>query len=142
MPRHLNRPGKVQCDTMHGRIWDRFLTHRDRTGWAVLDSPRQVFGERPALLLIDLYRWVYRDVPEPIEQARQSWPGTCGLAAWDAIVPIQSLLATTRQLQLPIIHTTGDVAGRAARPLVDVLEYLERFGRAATRALEARDAVA
>ena len=98
---------------MHGRIWDRFLTQRDRTGWAVLSSPRQVFGERPALLLIDLYRWVYGDVPEPIEQARQSWPGTCGLAAWDAIVPIQSLL-----------------------------EYLERFGRAATRALEVQDAVA
>jgi maleamate amidohydrolase len=100
---------------MPPRVWDRFLTERDK---AVLGRPggaRQVFGVAPALLLIDLYRWVFGDAPEPIEQARRSWPGSCGLAAWEALPPTQALLGVMRQLHRPVIHTTGMPTGRSAR---------------------------
>src|SRR5262249_27758158 len=65
------------------------------------------FGERPALLLIDLYRWVFGDKPEPLLEAVKTWPGSCGLAAWRAIPPIQTLLKVAREASIPIVHMTG-----------------------------------
>src|SRR5262249_58001919 len=65
------------------------------------------FGERPALLLIDLYRWVFGDKPEPLLEAIKTWPGSCGLAAWQAIPSIQTLLKVARDTGIPIIHMTG-----------------------------------
>jgi nicotinamidase-related amidase len=70
------------------------------------------FGEKPALLLIDLYRWVFGDKPEPLLEAIKTWPGSCGLAAWRAIPPLQTLLKVARETRIPIIHMTGlDHAG-------------------------------
>jgi len=65
------------------------------------------FGKRPALLLIDLYRWVFGDKPEPILESIKNWPGSCGMAGWQAIPHIQSLLRTAREAGIPIIHVTG-----------------------------------
>jgi nicotinamidase-related amidase len=65
------------------------------------------FGNRPALLLIDLYRWVFGDTPEPLLEAVKTWPGSCGLAGWQAIPPLQTLLQAAREARLPIVHMTG-----------------------------------
>jgi len=62
---------------------------------------------RPALLLIDFYRWVFGDRPEPLLEAKKTWPGSCGLAAWDAIPPTQRLLAAAREAKMPVIFSTG-----------------------------------
>lgn len=92
---------------MNERVWDRFMTEQDRAHSAV-HEPRQVgFGEKPALLLIDLYRWVFGDKPEPLLDAVKSWPGSCGMAGWDALPQIQKLLRLARDAGLPVIHTTG-----------------------------------
>jgi maleamate amidohydrolase len=90
---------------MPTRIWDGFLTERDKGGLG--RRPRPATGTTPALLLIDLYRWVFGDEPQAIEQARLAWPGSCGSAAWDALPPIQELLGVMRTLRRPIVHTTG-----------------------------------
>lgn len=90
------------------RVWDRFLTEQDKASMADREPRRKGTGDRPALLLIDLYRWVYGDQPEPILEAVKKWPGTCGLAAWEAIPHLQKLLAAARAAGIPIIHTTGD----------------------------------
>lgn len=92
---------------MNGRPWDPFLTERDRAHLAVHSSPRRPLGTRPALLLIDLYRWVFGDRPEAILESMKSWPGSCGLEAWDAIPHIQQLLEEARAAGIPVIHVTG-----------------------------------
>jgi nicotinamidase-related amidase len=77
---------------------------------------RRGFGEKPALLLIDLYRWVFGDKPEPILEAMKKWPSSCGLDGWNAVPQIQKLLAKARQVGIPIVHMTGlDGAGVVSR---------------------------
>jgi nicotinamidase-related amidase len=101
---------------MAQRVWERFLTEQDRAHLAARPSRRRGFGEKPALLLIDLYRWVYGDKPESILEAIKKWPSHCGLDGWNAIPPIQKLLARAREVGIPVVHTTGlDGAGVAPR---------------------------
>src|SRR5438105_9161233 len=91
----------------HERVWDRFLTEQDRAHVATSTRRAKGFGQRPALLVIDMYRWVFGERPEPLLEAVKTWPGSCGLAAWDALPHVQDLLAAARTAGLPIIHTTG-----------------------------------
>lgn len=92
---------------MAERVWDRFLTEQDKAHVAMKPPKRIGFGQSPCLLLIDLYRWVFGDKPASILEATKSWPGSCGLAAWNAIPHIQTLLNTAREMHIPIIHMTG-----------------------------------
>jgi nicotinamidase-related amidase len=101
---------------MAQRVWDQYLTERDRAHLAMRPSRRRGFGEKPALLLIDLYRWVFGDKPEPILEAMKKWPSSCGLDGWNAVPQIQKLLAKARQVGIPIVHMTGlDGAGVVSR---------------------------
>ena len=94
------------------RVWERFLTDNDRAHLAVARDRRVGFGQRPALVLVDLYRWVFGDEPQPLLEAVKTWPGSCGLAGWQALPSIQRLLALARELGLPVVHLTGlDDAG-------------------------------
>jgi nicotinamidase-related amidase len=92
---------------MTERVWDRFLSPQDRARSAAQPAIRKGGGQRPALLLVDLYRWVFGDRPEPLLDAIRTWPGSCGLAGWEALPHIQRLLAEARQLGVPVIHVTG-----------------------------------
>jgi len=92
---------------MAERVWDRFLTEQDKAHVAAKGARTVGFGQKPALLLIDLYRWVFGDKPEPILEAIKTWPGSCGPTAWNAIPHIQKLLSAAREAGIPIVHTTG-----------------------------------
>jgi nicotinamidase-related amidase len=92
---------------MAERVWDRFLTEQDRAYVARFPAPRKGVGQRPALLLVDLYRWAFGDRPEPLMQAIETWPASCGLAGWTALPHIQRLLGEARDLGIPVIHMTG-----------------------------------
>ena len=93
--------------TPASRVWEPFLTPQDRAHLAVSHDRRVGFGESPAVLLIDLYRWVFGDQPQPLLDAVKTWPGSCGLAAWEAVPHLQRLLGIGRELGLPIVHITG-----------------------------------
>ncbi len=94
------------------RVWESFLTDNDRAHLAVARDRRVGFGQRPALILVDLYRWVFGDEPQPLLEAVKTWPGSCGLAGWQALPSIQRLLGLARELGLPVVHLTGlDDAG-------------------------------
>ena len=54
---------------MSERVWDRFLTERDKARGARQPAERKGAGTRPALLLVDLYRWVFGDEPQPLLEA-------------------------------------------------------------------------
>ena len=65
-------------------------------------------GERPALLAIDLYNFVYRGDPTkyPHELADE-FPNSCGKYAWDAVEPTKKLFAACRAAGMPIIYLSG-----------------------------------
>jgi nicotinamidase-related amidase len=90
------------------RVWDKFLAAEDAA--TLKERPHQVwgFGQRPALVLIDLYRWVFGDSrPASVLDAMVDWPGTCGPQAWDAIPHLQRVLSAARAAEIPIVHVTG-----------------------------------
>jgi nicotinamidase-related amidase len=90
------------------RIWDKFLTERDRAvfsaaGYDTLSG----FGKRPALLVIDVSYGFTGDKPEPILDSVKRWPLSCGAESWDAIAVIKDLAARFRVKRMPVIYTTG-----------------------------------
>src|SRR5262245_52559185 len=97
---------------MAERVWERFLTDQDKAHLAMRPAKRRGFGAKPALLLIDLYRWVFGDKPEPILESIKTWPGSCGLAGWKALPHIQRVLAKAREMEITIVNMKGlDGAG-------------------------------
>ena len=99
--------GQATSGASVGRVWDRFLSERDKLHRHTRPDRPPRFGERPALLLIDLYRWVFGDKPEPLLDAVKTWPGSCGPEAWESLPHLQRLLASAREAGIPVIHTTG-----------------------------------
>ncbi|WP_076998430.1 isochorismatase family protein [Variovorax sp. KK3] len=88
------------------RIWDAFLTPTDRQ-WAQLRAKRPIgFGERCALLVIDLYRGGFGDRDQPLLESMREWPWSCGPHGWRALPHIRTLLAAARAAQVPVIHST------------------------------------
>ena len=92
---------------MAERVWDKYLTDQDKAHVAMGENKQVGFGESPALLLIDLYRWVFGDRPQSILEATKEWPASCGMAAWDAIPALQTVLKAARDAGIPVIHATG-----------------------------------
>jgi nicotinamidase-related amidase len=92
---------------MAERVWEKYLTEQDKSHIAASGHRSRGYGSRPAVLLIDLYRWVFGDRRQPLLEAIEEWPGSCGPTAWDAIPHIQSLIATARKTGIPVIHITG-----------------------------------
>jgi nicotinamidase-related amidase len=91
-----------------GRVWEKYLSPQDlEHERSTADKGSFGFGERPALLLIDVYRWVFGDKPEPLLEAIKTWPGSCGLAGWEALPHLQRLLAEARATGIPVIYSTG-----------------------------------
>jgi nicotinamidase-related amidase len=92
---------------MAGRPWEQFLTEQDKQHLSGRARRGVGFGQRPALLLIDLYRGVFGDKREPLLEAVSHWPGSCGPVAWDSLAYTQTLLAAAREAGLPVIYSTG-----------------------------------
>ena len=63
-------------------------------------------GENPALLLVDLYNFVYDGGNRPLREIQDDYPGTCGEFAWVAIEPTKRLIAAARAAQIPLIYLT------------------------------------
>src|SRR5271169_2572015 len=64
---------------MSERIWDKFLTERDKAVFAAGGfGARAGFGKRPALLVIDV-NWAFcGERPEPILESIRRWRTSCG----------------------------------------------------------------
>lgn len=90
-----------------GHVWDGVVGDLERT--LATDYRREWrSGGRPALLLVDLYNKVFGDRREPLLQARERFPSACGEAAWDALEPLGTLLATARGAGVPVVFSTGE----------------------------------
>jgi len=93
---------------MTERIWDQFLTERDKAVFAASGyGARGGFGKRPALIIIDV-NWAFcSEKPEPILETIKRWRNSCGEDAWEAMPYLQSLINKAHQRNIPVIYTTG-----------------------------------
>jgi maleamate amidohydrolase len=92
------------------RIWDKFLTKRDRqvfaaSGYGALAD----WGKRPALLVIDVNYGFTGEAALPILEGIKKWRNSCGEEGWRAIPFIAKLIDMARAKGMPGIYTTGDV---------------------------------
>lgn len=90
-------------------IWDDVITDTDRAvfeaaGW----GRRAGYGERPAIMVIDVNYNFCGDRDEPILESIERWRYSCGSVAWTTGLPaIQRILAVARRKRLPVIYTTN-----------------------------------
>ena len=101
---------------MSERIWDKFLTERDKAVFATGGfGARAGFGKRPALLVIDV-SWAFcGERPEPILESIKGWRTSCGEESWVALEYIKQLIEAARAKRLPVIRRLAMVG--TARPL-------------------------
>lgn len=93
---------------MTERIWDKFLTERDKAVFEAAGyGARQGFGKRPALLVIDVNYNFCGDKPEPILDSIKRWRNSCGEDAWDSVAEIRKLVDKAHGKGVPVIYTTG-----------------------------------
>jgi nicotinamidase-related amidase len=84
------------------------LTERDlelypRNGYGA----RMGFGRRPVILVIDVSYGFTGHEPEPILDAVERWPNSCGEEAWAAVERTVELLQAARDKRIPVIYSTG-----------------------------------
>ena len=93
---------------MSQRIWDAFLTERDRQVFAASGFGTQAgFGRRPVILVVDVTYNFCGDRREPILESIKRWPNSCGEDAFDALPRIKRLLDAGRAKGLPVVYTHG-----------------------------------
>ena len=95
---------------MTERIWDKFLTERDKAvfdqgGWGAMSGG----GEKPALLVIDVNYAFCGEKSAPILDAVKEWRTSCGEEAWEALPHIRTLIDKCHEKGIPVIYTTGTV---------------------------------
>ena len=93
---------------MKPRIWDKFLTERDRAVFSAGGfGARMGFGKRPALLVVDVNYAFCGDKPEPILESIKRWPTSCGEEAWEGVSVNKRLIEAAHAKGLPVIYTTN-----------------------------------
>jgi len=91
---------------MTKRIWDDFLTERDREVYARSGyGKRGGFGKRPALFIIDVQYNFCGETPEDILEGLKTYRTHCGKEAWEAVEHIVPLLHLAREKNIPIFYT-------------------------------------
>lgn len=73
---------------MSERIWDDFLTEQDMAVFKASGyGTRGDWGQRPALLVIDVSYGFTGEIDEPILDSIKTWPNSCGHFAWRSVPP-------------------------------------------------------
>jgi nicotinamidase-related amidase len=94
---------------MTERVWDKFLTERDKAVFAAAGFGKLGgFGKRPALLVIDVSWSFCGEYPEPILESIKKWRTSCGAESWVALDYIKALIDKAHVKGLPVIYTTGE----------------------------------
>jgi len=89
-------------------IWDRFLTPRDREAFAAAGYAAPMgFGQRPALMIVDVSYNFCGDRPEPLLKSIAKWRNSCGEDAWRAITHIRRLIDACHGRGFPIFYSTN-----------------------------------
>jgi maleamate amidohydrolase len=87
--------------------WTNFLTDRDNAVLATTSWAKQApfgFGERPAVVVVDLYYAALGLPRADILDAVADWPSACGEEGWAAVDRTATLLATARAHGAKVIY--------------------------------------
>src|SRR5687767_7713434 len=57
-------------------------------------------GERPVLVLVDLYNCVFEGGNRPVAEIIDEFPNSCGEHAWNAVPNILSLIGAAREARI------------------------------------------
>src|ERR1041384_6902605 len=94
---------------MTERVWDKFLTERDKAVFAAGGfGARAGCATPPALFIIVVNGAFCGDPPEPILESIKRWRTSCGEDAWVALPYIKQLIDKAHAKGLPVIYTTGE----------------------------------
>ncbi len=93
-------------DAFEGHCW-RDVVDQDTLDIYAHYRRDTFIGPRPALLAVDLYNLVFEGGARPVHEVVKEFPSSCGVHAWNAIPPLQELLALARSHGVPVIYTTG-----------------------------------
>lgn len=86
-------------------IWEGDLSENDRKVLEIRPlRPRTGFGERPALLVIDMNCGAVGE-DRPIYEQLGEYPGACGSDAWRAIPRMQEVIHSAREADIPVVYT-------------------------------------
>jgi len=89
--------------------WDDILTERDKEVFKLSGFGKKAgFGQRPALLIIDVNYNFTGDKPEPILESVKRYRTSCGEEGWDGVYKIRELLGEARKKHLPTFYTTAE----------------------------------
>jgi nicotinamidase-related amidase len=88
--------------------WEPFLSERDKKHDAQWGKKELYgFGDKPALVLIDIYYSVLGFERQELFESMKTWPGSTGLEGWAAVDKTAELLAVARQSGIPVVHVKG-----------------------------------
>jgi nicotinamidase-related amidase len=94
--------------------WMRSIPEADLATYRAGGFLRELtFGERTALIVVDVTLGFTGSPGLTLEQAIAEFPTACGPASWDAMPRVARLIALFRERQLPIVFTCNDLAGNA-----------------------------
>lgn len=97
----------------HKAPWDDIVPLEERETYAMAGLGGTAgFGQRPALLVIDVQYRSVGDRPLPIREAIKQYPTSCGEAGWAAIPHIAALITLFREKKWPVIfpHVAPKIA--------------------------------
>jgi len=91
-------------------IWDDVITESDKEIFRACGytGTKVNFGNKPALIVIDVTYEFVGDKPEPILKSIERFPLSCGENGWKAVYQIASLLPLARDKQVPVIYSIRD----------------------------------
>ena len=125
-------------DPFEDHVWKDVVSPEDLELYQHYRREMRV-GQRPAVLLIDLYNQVYKGGPGPVHEVAKRFPSACGDYAWDAVEPTKRLLNLTRARGFPLVYSTGETRRKSRTERVsatnrqrsarddDALEIFEAF---------------
>ena len=107
------------------REWEKIIPDLDRRIYEKAGyGKRQSFGDKPALLVIDMILAFTGTRPMETLEAIKEFRTSCGKAAWQSIPRIHKLLRACRERKIPIVYSTSDA------------DFIEAIGNATKRAKE------
>ncbi|MCC6472281.1 MAG: isochorismatase family protein [Burkholderiales bacterium] len=87
-------------------VWDDVLTGLDRQVYEQFRGAKE-FGNRPALVVVDVNYAFTGLKPEPILESIRTYHTSCGERAWKVLPRLQALIKSARQTGIPVIYSTG-----------------------------------
>ena len=93
---------------MASRVWERYWTEQDRKAMQTSGYSNPVgFGERPALIIVDVSYNFCGERSEPLLESIKTWRNSCGPAAWESIAVIRRLIDAAHDKNVPVFYSTN-----------------------------------